>query len=189
LVEKKEATERVEVKKRSSTAVSWIAIGLGVFMVVVGGLVLLWGLSYQATVGEPVDLEGDETVGSPFLIPAGVASIAFGSLWLYHGLKGFRPREEDLGFKNCPNCGRKIEEDLNFCYHCATTFTKVGDEEEEEEEDSKKDRRTVGPSERDEDGLTKGQRARMLRQEERSKERKRKEEGRARPLEPSGIKP
>ena len=159
----------------TSSIVSWIAIFIGVFMVVVGGLILLWGLSFQAQVGEVRDLEGGGLTGGPILIPGGAAFLTFGTLWIYHGLKGFKKREEDIGFKNCPNCGRKIEDDLNFCYHCTTTFSKDGDKDvEEEKEDGE-----VSTDERDEKGLTKGQKARMKRQEERLRSR---EENKARTL-------
>lgn len=102
--------------------VAWIAIGIGVFMVVVGGLLLLWGLSFQATVGETSEIDDGSFVGGPGLIPIGVLSIAFGSMWIHNGLKGFRKRSDERDMKNCPYCGKRIEEDLNFCYHCTKTF-------------------------------------------------------------------
>ncbi len=158
----KEKTER-----KSSPIVSWIAILIGVFMVVVGGIILLWGLSFQAQVGEIRDLDGGELTGGPILIPGGAAFLTFGTLWIYHGLKGFKKREEDIGFKNCPNCGKKIEDDLNFCYHCTTTFTKEGDEDI----DGEKGDGDVVPDERDDEGFTNGQKDRMKRQEERRRSR------------------
>ncbi len=134
-------------------------------MVMVGGMLLLWGFSYQATVGEPRDLDGDDLTGGPILIPAGAASMAFGALWLFYGIKGFKRPGEELGMKVCPNCGKQIEEDLNFCYHCTTTFSSTeeekrsGSKKEEGEEEEETDDEDCGPSP--------GQIARMRRQRER----------------------
>jgi hypothetical protein len=172
---------------RTNFMVAWIAIGVGVTMVIVGGILLLWGLSYQASVGEPVDLQSDPLTGGPLLIPIGVMSLAFGTLWVHYGLKGFRKEEEKIGMKKCPNCKKLIEEDLNFCYHCTVTFSDSGiigeedDEEEDEEDTSKED--DNADRERDMEP-TSAQLARARRQEERRRKREEmKGERRAKSLE------
>lgn len=176
-----EAVKDEKRSKKTHFAVSWAAIGLGVTMVLIGGIVLLWGLSFQAEVGEPVDLEGDTLVGSPLLIPGGVMSLAFGTLWIHYGLKGFKKKEEEIGKKKCPNCGKMIEEDLNFCYHCTATFSdngKIGEDDEdvgEEDEDLKE--KSPRSRDRSEDEPTKGQVDRAMRQEERRKRREEEREG------------
>jgi hypothetical protein len=158
---------KAEKKPRSTSIyVKWIAIGVGVFMVMVGGMLLLWGFSYQATVGEPRDLDGDDLTGGPILIPAGAASMAFGALWLFYGIKGFKRPGEELGMKVCPNCGKQIEEDLNFCYHCTSTFCSPEEEKRtrSKEENGEEEEETC---EEEETGPSPGQIARTRRQRER----------------------
>jgi len=152
--------------KRSSPVVGWIAVGLGVFLVMVGGMVLLWGLSYQATIGEPRDLEGDGPVGSPILVPFGFVCLALGALWLYHGIKGFR-RDEQHQMKTCPSCGRKVEADLDFCYFCTYRFTESEEEGQGDAERGPPPREEARTSRASRDGPTAGQMERMRRREER----------------------
>jgi predicted amidophosphoribosyltransferase len=39
-------------------------------------------------------------------------------MWLFQGWTGFRKQVEGNGTRVCPNCRRRVEEDLDFCYHC-----------------------------------------------------------------------
>jgi hypothetical protein len=162
-----------KIHRSTSIYVKWIAIGVGVFMVMVGGLLLLWGFSYQATVGEPSDLEGGELTGGPVLIPMGAISITFGALWLFYGLKGFKRPGDEMGMKNCPNCGKLIEEDLNFCYHCTSTFS-TPEELERIERSTENTTEDDGEEILDVDGVdhqrpSEGQIRRKMRMEERRK--------------------
>lgn len=168
-----------ERSKKTHFIVSWAAIGLGVTMVMIGGILLLWGLSFQASVGEPVDLEADPLTGGPFLIPAGVMSLAFGILWIHYGMKGFKKKEEELKTKRCPNCGKVIEEDLNFCYHCTTTFSDAGKIGEDEGEDDQPDHEEplLKDLEEKDDEPTRGQVMRARRQEERRRKKMEEKEG------------
>ncbi|MGA1872651.1 MAG: hypothetical protein ACMUHY_03175 [Thermoplasmatota archaeon] len=110
--------------------VSWIAIGLGVTMTGIGIILLLWGFMWQAEVGEPRSLNGEELVGGPALIPFGGAMATVGILWILTGWRGFKKDRESDDMMRCPHCGKMIESDLNFCYFCNTTF----DIEEKDEE-------------------------------------------------------
>ena len=120
----------------------------------------------QASVGEQTDLQGDDLKGGPVLIPIGAASIGFGALWLFYGIKGFKRPGEEVGMKRCPHCGKTIEEDLNFCYHCATTFITPEEMEREMRSVEEEEKEDPGESTSD-DGPSKGQLARMRRQQER----------------------
>lgn len=115
-----------DTKERGSAPwVSWIAIFLGVGMIFVGALVLLWGLAWQTGVGEADKIEGSS--GGPGLIPFGILCVAFGFMWVLTGWNRFKKRHREEGLRSCPNCGRRIEMDLNFCYYCNTTFDRERD--------------------------------------------------------------
>ncbi len=108
--------------------VSWIAIVLGVAMTLIGSILLLWGLSWQTSVGEPVDLQGEELRGGACLIPMGGTMALLGVMWVLTGWKGFKRTKVSEDTRPCPFCGKIIESDLTFCYYCNRSF-----EEEEEE--------------------------------------------------------
>lgn len=95
---------------------TWFAITMGVFMVGVGILLTLWGFAWQANIGELGPTDNRE--GGPILIPIGLGLIGFGIMWVWNGYHGFPRGEEMEAMKKCPHCHRKIEADLNFCYHC-----------------------------------------------------------------------
>jgi predicted nucleic acid-binding Zn ribbon protein len=111
--------DNIRSRRKKSTFVTSFAIFLGVSMVLIGILLTLWGLSWQSNLESTNPLDEDETFGSPLLIPLGILFIGFGAMWIWNGYHGF-PRRNDLPPKRCPNCGREIEEDLNFCYYCNT---------------------------------------------------------------------
>ncbi|MDG6225279.1 MAG: zinc ribbon domain-containing protein [Candidatus Thermoplasmatota archaeon] len=102
--------------RRTPPVVSWIAIVTGVFLVGIGLLLLLWGLSWQGAQEETDPLEPDTSVGGPFLLPAGVFTVALGFIWVLTGYRGF-PRGGPAK-RPCPRCGKPLEPDLSFCYHC-----------------------------------------------------------------------
>ncbi|MGA1866499.1 MAG: hypothetical protein ACMUFK_03415 [Thermoplasmatota archaeon] len=120
--EPKDSTGDSEAKVMKVPWVTWIAIALGVMMTGIGVIMLLWGFMWQADVGENTSLKGDRTEGGPCLIPVGVAMITVGILWVLTGWRGFRKSNAQDDMMRCPNCGRMIESDLNFCYLCNTTF-------------------------------------------------------------------
>lgn len=102
---------------RRGRIVGWIAIVVGVTMIATGLLLMLWGLTWQSTL-ETNDPEEDlsGTIGGPALLPVGVLVIAVGIIWILNAFRGFgRSREVT---RSCPGCGRSVEVDLAFCYHC-----------------------------------------------------------------------
>jgi ribosomal protein S27AE len=110
------APTRKQADRPVNPAVSWIAIVIGVFLAAVGVLLLLWGLSWQGTSEDNDPLDPDTSVGGPVLFPLGVFVIAIGMIWILNGYKVFgRKRAES---RSCPRCGRSVETDLAFCYHC-----------------------------------------------------------------------
>ena len=106
-------------RRKTSPLVTWIAIGLGVSMVIIGILMTLWGLSWQANLEETDPLDEDNTFGSPLLIPVGLLFVGFGVMWIWMGYHGF-PRREDYNKKRCPHCGKELDPDLDFCPWCTT---------------------------------------------------------------------
>lgn len=107
--------------------VAWIAIAVGVTMVVTGLLLLLWGLTWQSTLenrGPDSDFTG--TIGGPALLPIGVLVIAVGLIWILNAFRGFGKARTQL--RSCPRCGKSVEVDLAFCYHCGAEIPedKVG---------------------------------------------------------------
>lgn len=105
-----------QVKGGTHPAVSWLAIVVGVFLTAIGILLLLWGLSWQGA-SEESDLTNPDTgVGGPILLPLGVFVIAVGIIWILNGYHVFGRRRGDS--RSCPKCGRPVEGDLAFCYHC-----------------------------------------------------------------------
>jgi hypothetical protein len=117
--------------------VNWIAISLGVFLTLMGTMVLLWGFAWQTGVGEPQNIDGDELTGNACLIPVGAVSVTLGILWLLTGWRGFRKVRLEEGTKPCPYCGKLVETDLTFCYYCNRSF--IEEETDKEVEDRERD--------------------------------------------------
>jgi len=140
--------------QRKAPWVSWIAIALGVTMTGIGAIMLLWGLSWQSYVGDRETIEGDDLKGGAFVLPFGVMLIAFGIMWIYNGTHGFRKKEPKEDLRKCPECGRMVETDVDFCYYCANRFQpeKGADEGGEEEggSASKRSERTARPLSKEE---------------------------------------
>lgn len=113
------------VRRKSSRWVTWIAITMGVFMVGIGILLSLWGFAWQANVGELGP--DDSRVGGPYIIPIGLVFIGLGGLWVWNGYHGFPRRGDMEDMKVCPKCHRKIEADLDFCYHCNAELSDDGE--------------------------------------------------------------
>ena len=103
-------------RMESHPAVSWIAIVVGVFLTAIGILLLLWGLSWQGASEDNDPTNPDTGVGGPVLLPLGVFVIVVGMIWILNGYRVFGRRRESQN--SCPRCGRSIETDLAFCYHC-----------------------------------------------------------------------
>ncbi len=79
---------------------------------------LLWGLSWQSWSISPRSIGEEELQGGPIVLPLGVFCLVLGIMWLFQGWTGFRRQSEEDGTMVCPNCHRRVEEDLDFCYHC-----------------------------------------------------------------------
>ena len=122
--------------------VSWIAIVLGVTMTGIGLLLLLWGFAWQTDVGEPQNIDGEELRGGPCLIPMGGAMLLIGIMWILTGWRGFKKDHTNEDMQRCPNCGKMIESDLNFCYYCNTTFEEMDEEVMEGDRRARRDRGT-----------------------------------------------
>ncbi|MGA1792697.1 MAG: hypothetical protein ACMUHM_01990 [Thermoplasmatota archaeon] len=129
----KGAKEEKAEASRKVPWVSWIAITLGVAMTGIGLLLLMWGFMWQADVGEPQSLNGEELRGGPGLIPLGAGMFTVGVLWILTGWRGFKKDRAPDDLMKCPHCGKMIESDLNFCYFCNTTFEEEEEDMEEEE--------------------------------------------------------
>jgi uncharacterized membrane protein len=97
--------------------VSWIAITVGVFLIAIGILLLLWGLSWQGASEDDDPVDPDTAKGGPALLPLGVFVIAVGIIWVLNGYRVFG-RSRRAESTSCPRCGRLVETDLAFCYHC-----------------------------------------------------------------------
>jgi hypothetical protein len=102
--------------KRPSPIVAWIAIVVGVTMIATGILLVLWGLSWQGAIedADPGELTGLQ--GGPALLPVGILVIALGVIWILNAFRGFGKARVPM--RRCPNCGKNVEPDLAFCYHC-----------------------------------------------------------------------
>ncbi len=116
--------------------VNWIAITLGVFLTLMGTMVLLWGFAWQTGVGEPQNIDGEELTGNSCLIPVGAVAVTLGILWLLTGWRGFKKVQLEEGTKPCPYCGKMVETDLTFCYYCNRSF--IEDEKESAGEQNEK---------------------------------------------------
>ncbi|MGA1848165.1 MAG: hypothetical protein ACMUHB_02390 [Thermoplasmatota archaeon] len=115
--------------------VNWIAITLGVFLTLMGTMVLLWGFAWQTGVGEPQNIDGEELTGNSCLKPVGAVAVTLGILWLLTGWRGFKKVRLEEGTKPCPYCGKMVETDLTFCYYCNRSFIKDGTESESDQKD------------------------------------------------------
>ena len=111
-------TKQPGARRARSPWVAWIALSLGVFFTGTGFILLLWGLSWQSWSIAPKAIGEEELQGGPIILPLGAFCFVLGIMWLYQGWTGFRRPGEDDGTRVCPHCHRRVEEDLDFCYHC-----------------------------------------------------------------------
>jgi len=115
-------------ERKKSPLVTFIAVGLGVTMVLIGVIMTFWGLAWQSNLEETDPLDENVAFGSPLLIPLGLLFVGFGIMWVWLGYHGF-PRREDYDKKRCPHCNREIEKDLNFCYWCNSRLDDTADDD------------------------------------------------------------
>ncbi|MCU0798578.1 MAG: zinc ribbon domain-containing protein [Candidatus Thermoplasmatota archaeon] len=110
--------KRTATRRERPPWVTWIALCLGVFFTGTGLVMLLWGLSWQSWSISPQSIGEEELQGGPIILPLGAFCLVLGIMWLFQGWTGFRRPEEGDGTRVCPNCRHRVEEDLDFCYHC-----------------------------------------------------------------------
>ena len=151
----KDDRESREPVRRKVPWVSWIAILLGVTMSAIGLMLLLWGFAWQADVGEPQNINGDEFRGGPCLIPMGGAMLLIGLMWVITGWRGFKKDRTNEDMQSCKNCGKMIESDLNFCYYCNTTFDEMEEKMKRNEGRGRKDKPLKEDGKEDDEGSKK----------------------------------
>jgi hypothetical protein len=115
---RRESRNRPPSRRERPAWVMWMALCVGVFFTGIGLVLLLWGLSWQSWSISPRPIGDEGLVGGPVVLPLGVFCIVLGIMWLLQGWTGFRRPEDGSWTRTCPNCGRTVEEDLDFCYHC-----------------------------------------------------------------------
>ncbi len=113
-----DGSKRTSERRERPYWVTWIALSVGVFFTGTGLVLLLWGLSWQSWSISPRSIGEEGLQGGPIVLPLGVFCLVLGIMWLLQGWTGFRRPEDGDGTMACPNCHRRVEADLDFCYHC-----------------------------------------------------------------------
>ncbi|MCD6382875.1 MAG: zinc ribbon domain-containing protein [Thermoplasmata archaeon] len=108
----------------------YAAIFLGVSFTALGGVLLFWGLLWQAHAILLAERGASAPQGGGCFIPSGVIILTLGILWLKASLKP--PKKRGAKEKvRCPSCGRMVDSDLPFCYWCGAPLKEEGKEGEE----------------------------------------------------------
>jgi hypothetical protein len=113
------------------TSREWTVFGLVVVGVLFGGLLLISLIGSVQGIGMggmgPGMMGGVNTVGwlLPCLIPAGLLIILIGGLgWLLATVFGAGQSSDSSSKTDCPNCGRTVQADWQFCPYCGTSLRK-----------------------------------------------------------------